>query len=55
MRYEDARFGVVKDRRARTFTAALHVRGRAFALLGPAEREQRLCRLRRRARGARAR
>ena len=40
--YQGARFGVVKDRRARTFTAALHVRGRAFALLGPAEREQRL-------------
>ncbi len=40
--YEGARFGAVKDTRARTFTAALHVRGRAFALLGPAEREQRL-------------
>ena len=33
-RYEHARFGVVKDRRARTFTAAVRVRGRAFALLG---------------------
>src|SRR5271166_3502009 len=40
--YEGARFGAVKDLRARTFTAALRVRGRAFALLGPAEREQRL-------------
>ena len=42
VQYEGARFGVVKDCRARTFTAALRVRGRAFALLGPAEREQRL-------------
>jgi hypothetical protein len=42
VRYEGARFGVVKDTRARTFTAALRVRGGAFALLGPAEREQRL-------------
>ena len=40
--YDHARFGVVKDPRARTFTAALRVQGRAFALLGPAEREQRL-------------
>ena len=40
--YHDARFGVVKDARARTFTAALRVRGRAFALLDAAEREQRL-------------
>ena len=40
--YAGARFGVAKDARARTFTAALRVRGRAFALLGPAEREQRL-------------
>jgi hypothetical protein len=40
--YQGARFGVVKDTRAGTFTAALRVRGRAFALLGPAEREQRL-------------
>ncbi len=42
VRYENARFGAVADRRARTFTAALRVRGRAFALLGPREREQRL-------------
>ncbi len=42
VRYEGARLGVVKDTRARTFTAALRVRGGAFALLGPAEREQRL-------------
>jgi hypothetical protein len=42
MAYQGARFGVVKDRAARTFTAALHVRGGAFALLGPGEREQRL-------------
>jgi hypothetical protein len=40
--YEEARFGVAVDRRARTFTAALSVRGQAFALLSPAEREQRL-------------
>jgi hypothetical protein len=42
VRYENAKFGVAKDRRARTYTAALRVRGRAFALLGPAEQEQRL-------------
>ncbi len=42
VRYEHARFGVVKDRRARTFTAVLRVRGRAFALLAAEEREQRL-------------
>lgn len=41
-RYDGARFGVAADRRAHTFTAALRVRGRAFALLGAAEREQRL-------------
>ncbi len=40
--YERARFGAVADRGARTFTAALKVRGGAFALLGPAEREERL-------------
>lgn len=40
--YERVRFGAVADRGARTFTAALRVRGRAFALLGPAEREERL-------------
>ena len=42
VQYERARFGAVVDRRARTFTAALRVRGRAFALLGAAEREERL-------------
>ena len=42
VRYEGARFGAVKDTRARTFTAALRVQGQAFALLGAAEREQRL-------------
>jgi hypothetical protein len=42
VRYDHARFGVVKDARARTFTAVLGVRGRAFALLSPSEREQRL-------------
>jgi hypothetical protein len=41
-RYEGARFGAVKDRRAGTFTATLRVRGGAFALLGVQEREQRL-------------
>jgi hypothetical protein len=40
--YEHAPFGVVKDRGAQTFTAALRIRGRAFALLAPEEREQRL-------------
>ena len=33
-RYEGARFGAVKDTAARTFTAAVRVRGGAFALLG---------------------
>ena len=41
-RYDGARLGVAKDVRARTFTAAVRVRGRAFALLSPREREQRL-------------
>ena len=38
-RYDGARLGVAKDVRARTFTAALRVQGRAFALLSPRERE----------------
>ena len=42
VQYERARFGAVVDRGARTFTAALRVRGRAFALLGAGEREERL-------------
>ena len=42
VQYEHARFGAVVDRRARTFTAALRVRGTAFALLGTGEREERL-------------
>ena len=41
-RYDDARLGVVKDRRARTFTATVRVAGRAFALLGPEDRQARL-------------
>ena len=41
-RYEHARLGVVKDRRAHTFTATVRVSGRAFALLGPEDREARL-------------
>lgn len=41
-RYDRARFGVAKDTRARTYTATLRVRGRAFSLLGPDEQEQRL-------------
>jgi hypothetical protein len=41
-RYEHARLGVVKDRRAHTFTATVRVCGRAFALLGPEDREARL-------------
>jgi hypothetical protein len=41
-RYDYARFGALHDRRAGTLTAALRVRGRAFALLSGAEREQRL-------------
>jgi len=40
--YANARFGAVKDTRARTYTAAVSVRGRAFALLASSEREQRL-------------
>lgn len=40
--YQNARFGVIKDTRARTYTAAVNVQGGAFALLGPEEREQRL-------------
>jgi hypothetical protein len=41
-RYDHASFGAVKDRRARTYTAALQVRGKAFALLDPQEQERRL-------------
>jgi hypothetical protein len=41
-RYDQARLGVVKDRRASTFTATVRVSGRAFALLGPQDREARL-------------
>jgi hypothetical protein len=41
-RYDGARLGVAKDRRAGTFTATVRVSGRAFALLGPDEREARL-------------
>jgi hypothetical protein len=41
-RYDHARLGVVKDRRASTFTATVRVAGRAFALLGPEDREARL-------------
>jgi hypothetical protein len=41
-RYEGARFGAIKDKGAGTFSAAVRVRGGAFALLGAAEREQRL-------------
>jgi hypothetical protein len=38
-RYEHAHLGVAKDRRAHTYTATVRVSGRAFALLGPEERE----------------
>lgn len=41
-RYEGALMGVVADRKAKTFTAALRCQGQAFALLGAEEREQRL-------------
>jgi hypothetical protein len=41
-RYDYARFGAVSDARAGTLTAALRVRGRAFALLSSSEREERL-------------
>jgi len=41
-RYEGARFGVAKDARALTFTAAMRVQGEAFALLSGAERAERL-------------
>jgi hypothetical protein len=41
-RYQGALMGVVVDRKAKTFTAALSCQGQAFALLGSEEREQRL-------------
>src|SRR4051794_8728599 len=41
-RYEGALMGVVVDRKAKTFTAALRCQGQAFALLGAEERERRL-------------
>src|SRR4051812_32598000 len=41
-RYDGALIGVVADRKAKTFTAALRCQGQAFALLGAEEREQRL-------------
>src|ERR671910_290435 len=41
-RYEGALMGVVVDRKAKTWTAALRCQGQAFALLGAEEREQRL-------------
>lgn len=34
--------GVVSDRRARTYTAVMSVRGHSFALLGPADKERRV-------------
>jgi len=40
--YDRALLGVAKDRRARTYTAAVRVQCRAFELLSPEEREQRL-------------
>lgn len=41
-RYDDARMGVVVDRRAKTFTAVLRCQGQAFALLGAEEQQRRL-------------
>src|SRR5205085_10321680 len=41
-RYDSALLGVAKDRRARTYTAAVRVQCRAFELLSPDERQQRL-------------
>ncbi|MFN2521659.1 MAG: SCO6880 family protein, partial [Candidatus Limnocylindria bacterium] len=41
-RYEDARLGVAVDRGAHSYTATVRVSGRAFALLGPEDREARL-------------
>ena len=41
-RYDDARMGVVVDRRAKTYTAVLRCQGQAVALLGAEERERRL-------------
>ncbi len=41
-RYENARLGVVKDRRAGTFTATVRVSGHAFSLLDPGDRERAL-------------
>lgn len=40
--YDDARMGVVCDRRAKTFTAVLACQGQAFGLLGEREQERRL-------------
>ena len=40
--YDQALLGVAKDRRAGTYTAALRVQCRAFEMLSPEERQQRL-------------
>jgi hypothetical protein len=40
--YDGARMGVAKDRRAGTYTGAVRVQCRAFELLSPDERQQRL-------------
>jgi hypothetical protein len=40
--YDHALLGVAKDRRAGTYTAAIRVQCRAFELLSPEERQQRL-------------
>lgn len=40
--YDRARLGVAKDRRAATYTAVIRVQCRAFELLSPEERQQRL-------------
>ena len=41
-RYDDARMGVIADRKAKTFTAVLRCQGQAFALLGGEEQQRRL-------------
>jgi hypothetical protein len=41
-RYDDARMGVIVERKARTYTAVLRCQGQAFALLGAEEQERRL-------------
>ena len=41
-RYDDARMGVIVERKAKTSTAVLRCQGQAFALLGGEDQERRL-------------